>query len=341
MFKEIFPILICLSHHKNRDIALKVYELYSLIKKNIIADIFNCNIDLNSEKYTHQMLLDEDDCDNLGKNADTKDNKDNSISLITVNCIKNKIKINQNCSIKEKTVNSIRKSSDSNKQSNETHDKKFDLKIENLQKLILQELAENRQNSQVKCLSKKAEEFNKHKNACLLRNSSTPNSKEYAENSDKAEKEAINNFEENVEKKQNEKVKIEKNTLNVNDNYNNNKSNFENVKSDYTNTKSGFLNCKGRNKQQCLNKENIFINENCFIDNTNLLTTETYNIDSSVLSMKENNLININLNSMYQSSRIRRKSSVDNKEKNKETKKRKDSNISKSIFSLFLIEFIF
>lgn len=339
MFKEIFPILICLSHHKNSDIAQKIYELNSLIKKNIIADIFEMNnIDLTSEKYTCRMLIDE--CDGEAKNADSKAKEIiKPLNALVTN--KNNLRNNSN-----------RKSSESDKQSIlllEDEEKKFDLKIEGLKKLILQELADNLKVNQLTGESLKVNlcsglAGNKVNNASMLRNQSTAKAKEKITlTSDKSENQPINNFGEKVNfDKKSEKIKLNKNALNLNNTSTcNNKStsinnsfgcsnNNNNHNKNSENSKSGFFNSKDENKKDYFNKENIYNYENCVIDNTNLLTTETYNIDSSILSIKENNQIGVNAN--YQTTRLRRNSSIDYKERNcNDRTKRKSSTHSKSI----------
>lgn len=369
MFKEIFPILICLSHHKNSDIAQKIYELNSLIKKNIIADIFefnnniniNNNHDLKSEKYTYKMLIDDECFESEAINVDIKESKSSNANHNT-NKINNKINYNNNNKPLNTTNNKLSESEKLNSNNNnnnnntlESEDKKFDLKIEALKKLILQELAVNQRNSLAKAASFKADNCasahaNKQSNACLLRNLSTAGkAKEKANCTEKAEKEAVNNFENFAPEKKNKKNKLYKNALNVNNNPNSsinnsvyssfinngiNKNNNSNKNNE--NSKSGFFNSKEENKKDNFNKENIYNCENCVIDNTNMLTTETYNIDSSILSLKENNLIG--MTTAFQNSRLRRNSSVDYKEKTSKGKTtRKSSTNSKSILNFIKI----
>ncbi len=368
MFKEIFPILICLSHHKNNEIAQKIYELNCIIKKNIIADVFelNTNHDLKSEKYTIKMLLD-DERDSEEKNSDNNNVKEKKYSnnAFNKNRINNKSSVNNNSNIKH--PNTTRKLSESDKQSlNNNHnnsiefeseDKKFDLKIEALKKLILDEIQENKQNSEAaKPQSLKAANIS---SACaqaamklnntnnLLRNVSTAKAKENAEKDDK---EAVNNFKNYALNRKNEKIKLNKNACNANNNnsngnsictnrinntFNSNNNNNNNRNRNNENTRSGFFNSIEESKiDYFINKENIYNYESCVIDNTNMLTTETYNIDSSILSVKENNL-NC-MNSAYQNTRLRKNSSFDYKEKiRKEKMKRICSTDRKGIFLIF------
>lgn len=341
MFKEIFPILICLSHHKNNDIAQKIYELNSLIKKNIIADVFELNsLDLNSEKYTCEMLIEDSDGDLKHQEIKGKYVK----TLNSLNAKKSSFKNNPN-----------RKSSETDKQSIsglEPTERKFDSKIEALKKLILDELAENLLMHQVKNGGPRGNDRgemdgNKLNNPTLLRNQSTTRTKEKLTLClDKAHNQAINNFGQNnnnntntcIDKK-NEKLKLNKTGLNINGNaacsnrsvtnsFNCSNSNNNSFKH-YENCKSGFFNSKEENKKDYFNKENIYTYESCVIDNTNMLTTESYNIDSSLLSLKENKLIG-GANSDYQTSRLRRNSSIDYKEKpSRDKAKRKGSANSK------------
>jgi len=320
MFKDIFPILICLSNHKNSDIAQKIYDLNQLIKKKIIAEVFESNIDWKNEQYTYKYIKINQNSEI--KNACLKENNNNlsnkSITKTNMNSLKEKL---NNINIKSKE-------NDDYINDHTSENKFFDKKIEEMKKLILKELSETDLKNNIPILKNKdssnitSNETNK--NAInVLRNIGTGklNEKSISNN---FEIEKINSFDNSINytksmnEKKIEKLKLNRNSLNLSNNNNsiNNKINEKN--------KIGFYNIKDENKKE-LKKENMFICEKGIIENSNLLLTETFNIDSSIISLKENNSLSLNFG--YHNTRLRSNSNLENREKNinKDGVKRTDS----------------
>jgi hypothetical protein len=321
LFKDIFSILVCLSHHKNNDIAQKILELNSLIKRKIIEEIFENCIDFKEESYSSKLL-----------SVINYNNENNSNSINYTNYSLNlKKNIKSNINLKSKTSN--RKSStESNETSSavvDNEDKKFEEKIEELKKQILFELKENIRTLKDKCTKHNnslttSNQTNKDSNFNLIRNAS---SKKLDKNESLEINEKIKNFtrfkENKINDKKSEKIKVNKNDSNI---YNKINENNDSIKSGFYNNKEG--NKKENNKENCLN------NENCIIDNSIIISTETYNIDSSIVSIRENTL-KITSQALH-NTRLRRQSCFDFKEKNlKENQIKKQNSINnKSKFFL-------
>jgi hypothetical protein len=285
------PILNCLINHKNSEIAQKIYELHSLIKQRTIEELFENN-DIQKERLFHSL-------NGIYKSNNSNEQDDESSTVQDKRLVR---RYKNSQSTKSNLNNKLQ-----NKKCNRSYSDVFDMdeknKFEDLKNQIIIEISENK-SSHTKRDNLLSNEINKG-TLNSLRNLSTKSNK----NKGNFNRESIENFEKiSFDLNSNKMSVVEKLKTAKILNYPIKQLSNESI----TGLKSAFYN-KEENKRtgvkEFSNYENMSfienINNNCF--------SESYNLDSSMISAKENTSNRTKISGINR--HLRKNSSIDNKDK--------------------------